>query len=99
MPVKFRGKLTNGSIKKLNVYYGGAIHNSSGSVDNMLKAIDASFCIRCLLTPIPKHNPPEEKSWCKFKIAESKGEPVPKHSKSLIPPELARCQAMQSTSA
>ena len=43
MLVKFRGKLTNGSIKKLNVYYGGAIRNSSGSVDIMVKAIDASF--------------------------------------------------------
>ena len=41
--VKFKGRLTNDSLKKLNIYYGGAIHNSNGSIDAMVQAIDASF--------------------------------------------------------
>ena len=43
MPVKFKGRLADKSIKALNVYYGGAIRNNTGSIDDMITAIDASF--------------------------------------------------------
>ncbi len=36
--VKFKGRLTDKAIKALNVYCGGAIRNSEGSVDAMVKA-------------------------------------------------------------
>ncbi len=91
-PVKFKGRLTNENIKKLNVYYGGAIRNAGGSVDNMVIAIDASFLHSCSVhTKCLEHNPPQGKfSWCKFKKAEYNKLPVPTHSKSLIPPDLAK---------
>ena len=92
-PVKFKGRLTNDAIKALNVYYGGAIRDSGGSVDAMVKAIDASFLhsistddhpchVKC-----PEHKPPDQISWCKFRIAEFEGKPKPKH-KPLIPRDL-----------
>ena len=96
-PVKFKGRLTNDAIKALNVYYGGAIRDSGGSVDAMVKAIDASFLhsistddhpchVKC-----PEHKPPDQISWCKFRIAEFEGKPKPKH-KPLIPRDLLeRC--------
>ncbi len=43
MPVKFKGTLTDNSIKALNVYYGGAICNNAGNIDGMKNDIDASF--------------------------------------------------------
>lgn len=83
------------AIDSLNVYYGGAIRNSGGSVDAMVQAIDASFLHSMstdshpLHMKCPKHKPPDEISWCKFKIAEFENAPMPAH-KPLIPRDLAK---------
>lgn len=74
-PVKFRGKLTNKPIQALNVYYGGAIRNSKGSVDAMITAIDASFLHSTSTDENPSHSKcpehdPENPTWCKFNKAE-----------------------------
>ena len=61
--VKFKGKLTDKTIKQLNVYYGGDIKNNKGNVDGMVKAIDASFLhsvstdTHSLHMKCPEHNP------------------------------------------
>ncbi len=74
--VKFKGRLTNKAINTLNVYYGGAIRNSGGSVDAMVKAIDASFLHSMSTDHIkyPVHNPSDKISWCKYKIAQNQNE-------------------------
>ena len=79
MPVKFKGRLTDNSIKALNVYYGGAIRNNTGSIDGMMNDIDASFLhsmstdTYSVHTKCPKHEPPDNPSWCKFNTT------MPKH--------------------
>ena len=93
--VKFKGRLTDKAIDSLNVYYGGAIRNSNGSVDNMVQAIDASFLHSTstdshpLHMKCPEHKPPDKISWCKFKVAEHEKAPMPAH-KPLIPRDLAK---------
>lgn len=93
--VKFKGRLTDKAIDTLNVYYGEAIRNSGGSVDEMVRAIDACFLhsvstdehpyhMKC-----PEHNPPNKISWCKFKVAAYEKAPMPTH-KPLIPRDLAK---------
>ena len=49
--VKFggAGKLTDGNIEAMNVYYGSAIRNNVGDVDGMICDIDAAF-FHCLST-------------------------------------------------
>ena len=90
MPVKFKGRFTDKSIKAIN---GGAIRNNTGSIDDMITAIDASF-LHSMSTvsysvhnKCPKHNPPPPK----FKVAEYNREPMPKHKNPpLIPPDLVK---------
>lgn len=80
--VKFggAGRLTNGSIKAMNVYYGGAIRNNVGNIDGMIKDIKATF-FHCLSTdehPIHQFCPTGIDSWCKHNKALANNEPPPK---------------------
>ena len=91
MPVKFKGRLTDNSIK------GGAIRNNTGSIDGMMNDIDASFLhsmstdTYSVHTKCPKHEPPDNPSWCKFMVAKYNNEPMPKHKHPpLIPADLAK---------
>ena len=72
-----------------------SIQNSGGSVDAMVKAIDASFLYSIstdshplhMKCPEHKHKPPDHNSWCKYRVAEFEGTPKPLH-KPLIPRDL-----------
>ena len=89
--VKFGGRLTDATIKALNVYYGGAIRNNIGNVDGMIKDINATF-FHCMSTdeePMHEFCPTGETSWCKFQRAKAKNEVIPKHNPK-IPRDLAK---------
>lgn len=91
--VKFGGigRLTDGSIKAINVYYGGAIRNNVGDVDGMIRDINATFfhCVSNDTAPQHQFCPTGEDSWCKYNKAIAKNE-TPPRIKAKIPRDLAR---------
>ena len=86
-----RGKCTENVIKKLQTYYGIAIHSNVGDLKEMKKAIDASFfhCIATQETPhFHVHCPDGIYSWCKYQKDKITKE---KHTNHLLV-----CQIMSS---
>ena len=79
------GGLTDDTIK---VYYGGAIRNNVGNVDDMIRDIDATF-FHCLSTDQYSQNQKGKDSWCKYNRAIARNETVPPH-KPKTPRHLAR---------
>jgi len=70
-----RGKLTDKIIKDLTLYYGLAIRRNMDSLENMKKAIWATFLHKSSTDSHPKHeNCPEgPESWCQWQKARALG--------------------------
>lgn len=68
-----KGKLTDALIKKLTLYYGLAIRRNIDSVENMKKAIFATYYHMCSTDKEPNHTycPSGVDSWCHWKKAEA----------------------------
>ncbi|XP_066599703.1 uncharacterized protein [Prorops nasuta] len=69
-------KLTDKIINEMTKFYGLAIRQHSNSIEEMQKAIWATFYHKCSSDENPQHqNCPEgNDSWCKWRQAEAKGE-------------------------
>lgn len=89
-----KGKLTDGLIKKLSNYYGLAIKRHTNTVDDMKKAIMATFLHMCSTDENPQHHycPTGITSWCKWQSSQATGQnyvhPPPLHAdvqKHLLP--------------
>lgn len=67
------GKLTDKVIGELTTYYGLAIRRHPDSVEEMRKAIWATYYHKSSTDNKPQHQncPPGEKSWCKWRKAEA----------------------------
>lgn len=80
-----RGKLTQALINKLSLYYGLAIRRNVDSLQEMKKAVLATFYHMCSTNDNPQHQycPPDPDSWCKWQKAKASGEdfqhPAPLH--------------------
>jgi len=80
-----KGKLTEKLIQKLTSYYGLAIRRNVNNVENMKKAIMATYYHMCSTNENPRHEdcPPGADSWCKWQKAKAIGEnyehPAPLH--------------------
>ena len=63
-----RGKVTDGTIDKLQNYYGIAIRSDVGNLAGMKKAIHASLmhCASSESRPLHDHCPPGSTSWCRY---------------------------------
>lgn len=70
-----KGKLTDALIKKITKYYGLAIIRNSDSVEDMQRNVMATYWHMVSTDENPKHEncPAGEDSWCKFRVAESRG--------------------------
>ncbi|XP_071652727.1 uncharacterized protein [Temnothorax longispinosus] len=70
-----KGKLTDTLIKKLTKYYGLAIRRHPDSVEEMKKAIMATYYHLCSTDEKPQHEycPTGCESWCKWRVAEATG--------------------------
>lgn len=70
-----KGKLTDALIKKITKYYGLAIMRNSDSVEDMQRNVMATYWHMVSIDENPKHEncPAGEDSWCKFRVAESRG--------------------------
>ncbi|KYN19113.1 hypothetical protein ALC57_08557 [Trachymyrmex cornetzi] len=68
-----KGKLTDSLIKDLTIYYGLVIRRNSHFVDEMRKAILATFYHKCSTNEKPQHMsyPPRANSWCKLRRVEA----------------------------
>ena len=69
------GRLTDSLINSLQNYYGSAIRQGKGNVQEMTKAVKATL-LHCNSTDeTPRHHlcPAGEKSWCKWQAAQAKG--------------------------
>ena len=69
------GRLTDSLINSLQNYYGSAIPQGKGNVQEMAKAVKATL-LHCNSTDeTPRHHlcPAGEKSWCKWQAAQAKG--------------------------
>lgn len=74
--LKGKGKLTGAQIDKLSGYYGKAIRSHPSSVEDMRKAIWATFFHRASTDEDPQHFhcPEGEDSWCGWQRAMAKNE-------------------------
>ncbi|XP_026828856.1 uncharacterized protein LOC113562728, partial [Ooceraea biroi] len=72
---KGAGKLTDKMIGELTTYYGLAIRRHPDSVEEMRKAIWATYYHKSSSDNKPQHQncPPGEESWCKWSKAEAEG--------------------------
>ena len=80
------GRLTDSLINSLQNYYGSAIRQGKGNVQEMAKAVKATL-LHCNSTDeTPRHHlcPAGEKSWCKWQAAQAKGKEY-HHHKAPIP--------------
>ncbi|XP_076221633.1 uncharacterized protein LOC116431900 [Nomia melanderi] len=70
-----KGKLTDALIRKLTAYYGLAVRRNIHSVENMKKAIMASYYHLCSTKKNPSHEycPVGNDSWCKWQKALATG--------------------------
>lgn len=86
-----KGKLTQALIDKLQNYFGIALRSSTGSVEQMYKAIWASLFHVAANDKQPLHAkcPLGEDSWCSYQVAKAKGVPY-KHKGPGIPIEILR---------
>ena len=86
-----RNRFTGKTIDMLQIFYGGAIRNSTHNVDAMYKAIWAVFFHDSATDEIHDHSycPTGEDSWCKYSRAVAKNLPPPTHKPQRIPVDLA----------
>ena len=85
-PIKGPGRLTDKIIDELQSYYGNAIRANVNSLDNMKRAVWATFFHRLSTDVEPRHQlcPPPPDTWCKYRLAQAENKPYfHKHS---IPP-------------
>lgn len=70
-----KGKLTGKLIGELSVFYGLAIRRHSDSLENMEKAVWATFYHKSSTDANPQHHycPQGEDSWCSWQQANAKG--------------------------
>lgn len=73
---KGQGKLTDGLIKQLTIYYGLAIRRHPNSAGDMKKAVWATFLHKCSTDQNPQHDncPAGSGSWCQWQVAKANGE-------------------------
>lgn len=72
---KNASELIDELFNDLNLYYGLAITRHPDSVEDMKKAIWATFLHKCSTNTNPQHMycPKGENSWCKWRVAEAQG--------------------------
>ncbi|CAN7981215.1 unnamed protein product, partial [Ixodes pacificus] len=72
-----RGRLTDAVIDKLQTYYGLAIRRHVGSLDDMQKAVWATYFHMASTDAHPSHGlcPKAADTWCSFNKSEMNGEP------------------------
>lgn len=87
-----KGRLTGDLINKLSSYYGWAL-KSHDDVDAMQRAVMATYYHVTSNDEVANHTfcPTGTNSWCRQNAADAKGEPAPKHPRSL-PPHV--CEAL-----
>lgn len=75
-----KGRLTGDLITKLTNYYGWALRSHVGNVDEMHRAVMATYYHITSTPENPNHSlcPSGPNSWCKTNAATAKGEPEPK---------------------
>lgn len=71
-----KGKLTDNLIIQLSNYYGLAIKNNNNSIENLKKAIWATYFHKCSSDDNPQHDhcPEGENSWCSWQVAKATGQ-------------------------
>lgn len=79
--IKGAGRLTDKVIDELQSYYGNAIRGNSGYLENMHKAVWATYFHRLATDENPGHAlcPPAPDTWCRYR----KGPAGYRHKKSL----------------
>lgn len=87
-----KGRLTADLINKLSSYYGWAL-KTHDNVDAMQRAVMATYHHITSNDKVANHTfcPGGADSWCRQNAAKAKGEPAPKHPRSL-PPHV--CEAL-----
>ena len=80
-----KGKLTDGTIDKLQNYYGIAIRANVGNLAGMKKAIHASLmhCASSESRPLHDHCPAGSTSWCKYQKDRANRTKLYKHGPGL----------------
>lgn len=80
-----RGRLTGELITRLSTYYGRALKSYEGDVEQMQKAVMATYRHITSTDECADHSlcPAGEGSWCRHNAAKAKGEPDPKHNYNL----------------
>lgn len=65
-----RGRLTDKTINELQQYYGMAIRNNTNNLENMRKAVWATYFHKLSNDSQPLHSlcPPGPETWCKFHV-------------------------------
>lgn len=87
-----RGKLTDGTIDKLQNYYGIAIHANVGNLAGMKKAIHASLMHYASSEShlLHDHCPPGSASWCQYQQDKANHTSLYKHGPGLPLPVIAK---------
>ncbi|XP_066599941.1 uncharacterized protein [Prorops nasuta] len=88
---KGTGKLTDKIINDMTKYYGLTIRRHSNCVEEMQKAVWATFYHKCSSDQNPQHQncPKGNGSWCKYRQAEAKGELSQfRHNKPPLAPQV-----------
>ena len=77
-----KGRLTDVVMKKLQKFYGKAIHCNVGNAKSMQDAVMAIYYHSSSTDSNPQHFlcPHGRTSWCKFKRCEATGETPPPHN-------------------
>jgi hypothetical protein len=92
-------RLTDSLINSLQNYYGNAIRSNKGSLDLMVRAVQATLLHSNSSDETPRHHlcPPGEHSWCKWQRAQALGieyshtkPPIPEAIVLLLKPIYAR---------
>ena len=80
--MRWKGQITDKTIKLLTRYYGKAIRSSTGVCAAMQDAAGRFFT-----TPSPQYQycPSGQRSWCKFNWELANSEPPPPHSPTIHP--------------
>ncbi|KAH7951743.1 hypothetical protein HPB52_012174 [Rhipicephalus sanguineus] len=80
-----KGRLTGDLITKLTSYYGWALKSHSGNVDEMHKAVWATYYHVTSTDEKSNHSfcPHGPESWCKHNAAMARNEPIPKSKYNL----------------
>lgn len=85
-----KGRLTADLITRLSTYYGRALKSHQGNVDEMQRAVMATYHHITSTDESSNHSlcPTGEQSWCRHNAAKAKGMHEPKHKYNL-PKEVA----------